>query len=174
MNAIIDRAANEEKLNAARARVAAIDLGRIRAKVQGQRGWTEERTNQAVELYRRYLALLVLDPGQRLAPPSEDADEVWHAHILDTRAYHRDCESLFGVYLHHVPSYGTPEEKVQMAACRERTELVFQTYFGTPAEKAAGCIPCFGRPEDRTASDNAICVCMAAHVPPKGKAAPTA
>jgi hypothetical protein len=172
MNAIIDRTANEEKLNAALARVAAIDLDRIRNKVQNKRGWTEERAARAVELYRRYLALLVLDRNQKLAPPSPDADEIWHGHILDTRAYHRDCESLFGTYLHHVPSYGTAAEKVQMAACRERTELVFQTHFGTPAEKAAavicaGCGTCYAQPTSKADEETALCVCMTATVPQK-------
>ena len=29
-----------------------------------------------------------------------------HAHILDTRAYKRDCHALFGQYVHHYPYLG--------------------------------------------------------------------
>jgi hypothetical protein len=157
MTAIIDRVANKEKLEAALVRVAAIELDRIQAKLRNKRGWSEERAAHAVELYRRFLALLVLDPHQMLAPPSEDADEVWHAHILDTRAYHHACEALFGQYLHHVPSYGTHEEQVLAAVCRERTELVFETHFGTPADKApaANCVPCIAEPINRQAEEKA-------------------
>ncbi len=151
MSALGNRAANEQALKAALARVAAIDLGRIEARVQRKLGWTPHRTVCAVEQYRQYLALLVLDLTQRLAPPSRDADEVWHAHILDTRAYHADCEALFGAYLHHVPSDGTPKEKVQMAVCKERAELVFETHFGAraPAGQAADSFSCFGVAADR-------------------------
>jgi hypothetical protein len=176
MSAIMNRSANEQDLKAALARVDAVDLERIRAKVQKKLGWGPERAARAVEQYRQYLALLVIDPDQILAPPSEDADEIWHAHILDTQAYHHDCEALFGTYLHHVPSYGTPQEKVQMATCKERTELVFESHFGRPAavaeaalcfgtpglqETAAGCVPCFARPTDHQAQEqDAFCVCV--------------
>lgn len=30
----------------------------------------------------------------------------WHYHILDTRAYHKDCDTVFGHYLHHFPYFG--------------------------------------------------------------------
>jgi hypothetical protein len=165
MTAITDRAANKEKLEAALARVAAIDLDRIQAKLRNKRGWNEKRAAHAVELYRRFLALLVLDRSLLLAPPSEDADAVWHAHILDTRAYHHDCETLFGVYLHHVPSYGTHEDQVLMAICRERTELAFQTHFGTPADEAtaAGCVPCYGEPINHQAEEKADVLFTAAN-----------
>jgi hypothetical protein len=33
-------------------------------------------------------------------------DEIWHQHILDTHAYHRDCDAIFGSYLHHFPYFG--------------------------------------------------------------------
>lgn len=31
---------------------------------------------------------------------------MWHAHILDTAAYHADRERAFGFYYHHLPYFG--------------------------------------------------------------------
>lgn len=35
----------------------------------------------------------------------------WHYHILDTRAYHKDCDTVFGHYLHHFPYFGMRGEQ---------------------------------------------------------------
>ena len=45
--------------------------------------------------------------------PSPLVDLAWHAHLLDTRAYMRDCDALFGEYLHHAPTYDLAAEKEQ-------------------------------------------------------------
>ncbi|WP_122388234.1 glycine-rich domain-containing protein, partial [Pseudomonas savastanoi] len=44
-------------------------------------------------------------------PPLLEVDEIWHHHILDTRAYITDCEHIFGYYFHHYPYFGTRGEK---------------------------------------------------------------
>ena len=36
--------------------------------------------------------------------PSQAADELWHAFIIDTRAYDAFCKSAFGRFLHHQPA----------------------------------------------------------------------
>ena len=36
----------------------------------------------------------------------DDASSDGCGHILDTRAYSRDCEFLFGRFLHHFPYFG--------------------------------------------------------------------
>ena len=33
--------------------------------------------------------------------PTIDIDLFWHQHILDTRAYAKDCQKVFGQFLHH-------------------------------------------------------------------------
>jgi len=131
-------------------RVRALDLERITQKVRRKQGWDATRASQAEEHYRRYLALLLVYPGKQIAPPGSDADEIWHGHILDTAAYHQDCDRLFGSFLHHVPSYGTPREKLAMAQAREQTEALYERHFGGQTEGAAG-----------HASAEVFCVCMA-------------
>jgi hypothetical protein len=51
------------------------------------------------------LLLIQLRPEAPVVP-SPLVDEVWHNHILDTRRYRVDCMRMFGVYVHHAPSFG--------------------------------------------------------------------
>jgi hypothetical protein len=155
---------NKQNLNEVRERVQGIDLERITRKVQRKLGWDVERANQAEQQYRHYLALLLLYPDRQIAPPSNDADEIWHGHILDTPAYQQDCEELFGAFLHHLPSYGSAEEKMQMAAAREETEALYERHFGSEtngeAQEEPFCICMAAKPDK--AQEEAFCVCMAA------------
>jgi len=139
---------NEQALAEALELVNTLDLERITQKVRHKLGWDAERANQAEQQYRHYLALLLVYPDKQIAPPSNDADEIWHGHILDTLAYHIDCQVLFGSYLHHYPSYGTPQEKLTMAHAREMTEALYEQHFGNNLKEA-------------DASAEAFCVCMA-------------
>jgi len=143
-------------------RVQALNLERITRKVERKLGWDADRANQAEQQYRRYLALLLLYPEEPIALPSNDADEIWHGHILDTPAYQEDCEELFGAYLHHVPSYGSAEEKVKMASAREQTEALYQRHFGNGQQDGTGTDQdeafwtCLG--QEKTTNE-ALCVC---------------
>lgn len=159
----------KQTLTAALESVQGLDLERITRKVQHQRGWTASRANQAERDYRRYLALLLVYPDRPIAPPGQDADEIWHGHILDTVAYARDCERLFGCFLHHVPSYGKADEKLLLASAREQSEALYQRHFGTEqdaqenqdeAETTAGCVPCFGERNQRERDITADAGCV--------------
>lgn len=55
----------------------------------------------AVEEYRRFLQLMVEEPGA--LTPCKLVDEFWYQHILDSRAYFSFCVDVAGRYLHHVP-----------------------------------------------------------------------
>lgn len=76
------------------------------------KGWSKERVEKALHEYRQYLALCKATPGIAHTP-TRDADEVWHAHILFTREYVRDCMAYFGHYFHHMPK----DEKEQGIKC---------------------------------------------------------
>lgn len=78
------------------------DQARLIAYMIDRKGWTPDRAAQAVEIYGMFLTFHRLFPDERHAL-SVDADEVWHAHLIDTRAYHADCERILGRYLHHDP-----------------------------------------------------------------------
>jgi hypothetical protein len=59
----------------------------------------------AVRELARFYTLLLKYPQRRLCP-SRFVDKVWHAHILDTIYYRRDCQNVFGRYLDHFPYFG--------------------------------------------------------------------
>lgn len=57
--------------------------------------------------------------------PTREIDEFWHNHILYTREYARDCECIFGKFLHHDPSL--PDEDVQVLV--DQFHVTKQLYF---------------------------------------------
>ena len=74
--------------------------------------WNLVRAAKAVLDYQRYMAVTKALGGVQLVP-NGGIDEVWHMHILDTRAYMQDCDALFGEYLHHYPYFGMLGEENQ-------------------------------------------------------------
>lgn len=94
----------------------------------------------AIEEYRKMLALAQRSP---LAPivPSPLVDQVWHAHILDTRAYEVDCGALFGRFMHHAPSFGEDEtEKATLRKQYEEMILTLEAAFG-PVDASIWSLP---------------------------------
>lgn len=88
--------------------IARIDLEFVKAKLQDVEdglGWNAEQCDEAEVMYKRFLHLNKRFPNFVLVP-SRMIDHVWHQHILDTRAYHRDSETIFGAYFHHNPYLG--------------------------------------------------------------------
>lgn len=81
-----------------------LDLTSVRARILRKEGWVEERLVAAEEGYREFLTACLLSPEKPMGPPNDDVDVVWHYHILDTMRYERDCQELFGHFLHHVPT----------------------------------------------------------------------
>jgi hypothetical protein len=85
-----------------------IDLSRVIKKLQfpterGGQGWSLSETMEVVGNYRKFLQQHANNPKAELVP-TEQVDEVWHLHILDTKRYHQDCQTMFGHYLHHLPN----------------------------------------------------------------------
>lgn len=65
--------------------------------------WKPDLAAKGLLLYKRFLWLCLKYPDSALVP-TKDMDEFWHNHILHTRRYFKDCQNLFGRYLHHIPS----------------------------------------------------------------------
>ena len=53
---------------------------------------------------RQYFRLCARARLKRVAMPSRVVDAMWHAWILDTRAYANFCKLAFGRFLHHTPA----------------------------------------------------------------------
>lgn len=96
----------------------------------GDRLWDEDRVARALQEYRQFLALMLWYPNAVLVP-SEDIDDVWHTHVLNTARYQADCEAIFGCFQHHFPTFGASEE-VQDAHMQDRDETgqLFVEAFG--------------------------------------------
>jgi hypothetical protein len=112
-------------------RVNQLDFSMLKRKMIEEHGWTSEFCDEAESLYRRFLALNVRYPDRKICPTGP-IDAFWHAHILDTRAYMRDCGLILGEYLHHFPYFGMRGSEDHAAleeAFRESVEL-FIIHFG--------------------------------------------
>ena len=130
-----------------------LDLGPIAYKLthpESGNGWSQERVNSALLRYMRFLCLISLYPNMAFVPTKE-IDRVWHHHVLDTGKYARDCQMLFGNFLHHFPYFGLRGESDRLAlqTTFARTQELFEQHFGIPmteevsgdrsSNKPAGC-----------------------------------
>lgn len=82
-----------------------IDFSLIINKMISHQKWSKKDAEEACRLYRNFLILNIKYPDKKL-PPSEDIDEFWHNHILDTKKYRTDCQEIFGGYFDHYPYFG--------------------------------------------------------------------
>lgn len=112
--------------------------------------WDSSRAQAAVLNYKRYMAVTKALGGVQLVP-NGDIDEIWHMHILDTRAYLNDCNELFGEFLHHFPYFGMlgEENRQQWLDVQSQSESLWQELFGEAlygptleAQKCPQVCPC--------------------------------
>ena len=121
---------NEKGINPA---IAAIDLEMIKMKIslldEGE-GWTKEQCDNAEVEYKRFLHLNQKFLKSAIVP-TDIIDTMWHYHILDTRAYHKDSEIVFGGYFHHFPYFGLrgEEDNQNLISSFEKTKVVYQEEF---------------------------------------------
>ncbi len=133
-------------LDAAVALVARLDFAMLKRKLIEEGGRNPEAVVEAEDLYRKFLALNIRFPDQKLCP-NGPIDEFWHAHILDTHAYARDCEALFGRPLHHFPYFGLrgPEDRADLERAFADTIDLFIRHFGVDPtagdSQARSCSP---------------------------------
>jgi len=118
--------------------VAAIDLSMVKMKLQDPDeglGWTVEQCESAEIEYKRYLHLCKVH-GKGIVP-NKIQDQMWHYHILDTRAYHKDCEELFGYYMHHFPYFGMrgEEDAKNLENSFYKTKELYEQAFGEPMSR---------------------------------------
>ncbi|KAJ8600619.1 hypothetical protein CTAYLR_008977, partial [Chrysophaeum taylorii] len=108
-----------------------LDLERFVAKLLTEHPTeirTEREARRAIDEYRKLLELV----QQRGAPlvPSRKVDLVWHAHILDTRAYAKDARRMFGRFLHHAPAFGD-DDRTELLDQQRVMMRAYQDEFGT-------------------------------------------
>ena len=121
----------DAELTRALAQVAELDFSMLKRKLMEEQEWTPEYCDEVEALYRKFLALNIRYPDRKICPTGP-IDEFWHAHILDTRAYARDCERLFGQMLHHFPYFGMrgPEDRQALEETFAKSIDLFVLHFG--------------------------------------------
>lgn len=133
-------------VEAALARVAKLDFTILKNKLAVEKGWSPEYQEEVEGLYRRFLALNIVYRDRKVCPTAP-IDEFWHAHILDTRAYARDCDFLFGDFLHHFPYFGMrgPDDRADLETAFNDSRTLFIHHFGIDPcggeTQARGCSP---------------------------------
>jgi hypothetical protein len=125
-----------EALEEVAAYIEAIDFEPLKAKLiapsdDGGHDWSLGRADYFERLYRNWLYLRRKHEGE-LMPPHRGVDEFWHAHILDTFAYFRDTDAIFGYYFHHFPYFGTrgPDDEANLANAWENTQRRYFEEYG--------------------------------------------
>jgi len=132
----------------------ALDLAPVKMKlmhVESGKGWSEARADAAEAEYRRFLFLMKKYP-EDVASPTVETDMFWHYHILDTMKYARDCDTLFGYFLHHYPYVGMGEgdSEGERNQAGQRMRELYEAEFGAvirgdvafcaaPSKQAAFC-----------------------------------
>lgn len=122
-------------------------------------GWSIERATRALQGYLQFLRAIDQHPTAALVP-SQDVDEVWHCHLLDTHKYAADCQWLFGRFIHHNPylGMGTPEQVAQLTtAWQETQQLLGRKHPSSPAspswdwlgDRPSTCVLSWEDPGDR-------------------------
>lgn len=104
------------------------DFTMVKMKMSNELRYSEDRLKIMESEYKRFL---ILNLSYTKLVPSKIMDTFWHYHILDTRKYHADCESIFGQYLHHLPLLGLRGEKgkTELAKSFEKTKIFYFEMF---------------------------------------------
>lgn len=121
--------------------ILAMDFTPIVNKLVNHMGWSKSHAIETCTMYRRFLILHKKYGHTHTLPPSEDIDEFWHMHILDTKRYRVDCETIFGYYLEHYPYLGI-DEKTNFEdlerAFHKTQELYAHEFGGEPMYEVRG------------------------------------
>ncbi|TWX68548.1 hypothetical protein ESZ36_08620 [Colwellia demingiae] len=112
-------------------RVDTLDFVPHGYKLQKEHNWSESKINYTINLYKEWLVLQVLYEDLSFAP-SELVDEFWHIHILDTRKYMNDCNSIKGEFIHHYPYFGLTDQENEtvLESGFQLTKKLYLYHFG--------------------------------------------
>ena len=133
MNALVSLnqpllAANGLEIN-----VSSIDFKRLKHKYteSSEAEMSASEWDMAELEYRRFLSLKCFYPAISLVP-SKAVDAIWHAHILDTRAYRSDCHKVFGRFIDHYPYFGIygEEDYKELKSAFAQTVALYEKHFG--------------------------------------------
>ncbi|PAF44077.1 hypothetical protein [Helicobacter sp. 11S02629-2] len=127
------------KIKEAASLVDTLDFTKLNSKLINHYGWDKVEVSTLNSLYKEWLVLHICYPHISLTPNIK-LDEYWHMHILDTKAYAKDCLLLFGEFLHHYPYFGLEDNEEEAEMTFDLTNDLFFHHFGhTQSTALASC-----------------------------------
>jgi uncharacterized protein (TIGR04222 family) len=93
-----------------------------------ENGWDEGYAARVSIEYRRFLTLFA--SANHPVAPSDEVDQAWHLHLLDSLNYRRFCDRVLGRPLDHVPSRGGPFERQRLISDYRQTLRSYRKHFG--------------------------------------------
>lgn len=108
------------------------DMTEVKKRLVHDDGITWEEADLLEREYKRFIALIVMNPGPRF-PISKQVDPMWHAHLLFTRDYAAMCKMVNnGQFIHHQPMTSKVDAKEIRQIYFEHTLPEYQRVFGEP------------------------------------------
>jgi len=119
-------------LEQAKEYIYSVDFSNIINKMVKHQGWLRKDAEKVSGMYRNFLYLNKKYGDQYKLPPSEEIDDFWHNHILDTKKYQQDCLSIFGAYLNHYPYFGIDDssDSCSLKSAFEITNTLYKQEYG--------------------------------------------
>lgn len=106
------------------------EFGFTRQLMRNQ-GWSLTYTQRAIAEYKKFAFLTVVAKHQVV--PSDQVDQVWHAHLLLTQSYWNEfCPKVLGKTLHHHPARGGRLERAEFHRLYAQTIASYQQVWGSP------------------------------------------
>lgn len=113
--------------------VSRLDFKRLKHKYteSSEAEMSATEWDMAESEYRRFLTLKRFYASVALVP-SKAVDAIWHAHILDTRAYREDCQQVFGRFIDHYPYFGIygQDDYLELKNAFAQTVALYEKHFG--------------------------------------------
>ena len=110
-------------------RIRLVDWSPLLRRCERRLGWSGARANDVLAAYQQFLELKIntADFDASILSPPLLVDEMWHLHVLDTKRYKDDCESMVGrrgpaTFIHHDADgdEDTAARNVAVASRKER------------------------------------------------------
>jgi hypothetical protein len=116
--------------------IRALNLRSVKEKLKDRKGFWWRVWHDADRLeaeYRQFLYLIATNPGKTVVPWTQDLDDFWHEHILDTEKYAQDCNAALGSFLHHNPHL--PKGSSQHDKAFSETRQMYRAAFKETVDK---------------------------------------
>jgi hypothetical protein len=104
-----------------------LDLSSVARKYIEKTGYSTEFTVRVEKEYKRFLEMA--SEGHEVVP-SQQIDDFWHNHVLDTEKYRKDCDIL-GVFIDHCPDDGSKD----LDSDFDNTLEIYNQHFGEEPPK---------------------------------------